>query len=423
MTQFQNNEEQKLVGLIKSATQFELSSDEKQRTRWTLREYARMKPIRTSRARMQVQSSSHWFAFRIRPMPTMAAVMIVVLTSGTAFAAENALPGDVLYNIKVSVNEPVLGAFAVSTEAKASWAIERAERRIEEAASLALSGTLDAKTGEELTARLEEHVTEAENEQAELEKSDMLAAARVGTNLRVALLAHADILADVRADVEDDDNRARIDAVIEHVSSRTLTSARTMKPSVETTSMMAADASLNESSKDDSDDEDVEESRSVARSRIEASERLVTRNEGRMRESSRSRLRARLTDAKSTFAEAEDALSRGDKKSANSRYNRALQGAIETRAFLATRANSEHEPADMPSSDTSAASITVETSGSDAGTTVSISASTAATTSTTSDEGTHDDGDTEIEIELESDDDDDDSNNSHKSKGKIKISI
>lgn len=425
MTQFQNNDEKVLADLIKSATKFELNPEEKKGMYLMLREYARMKPIRIRHAPRR--APKNWFMFGARPMPTMAAVMIVVLSTGTAFAAENALPGDFLYDIKVSVNEPVISALSVSTEAKASWAIERAERRIEEAASLALSGTLDEETSEELNVRLEEHVAEAEAEQAEMEKTDTLAAARIETNLRAALLAHADVLADVRAEVEDEETQARIDTVIEHVSTRTFASARMQKRDTETASMMALDISIDAAEESDTD-EDVEESRNIARKRIDASERLVVRNESRVGGDTRSRLRARLTDAKSVFAEAENSLSRGDKKGANSQFNRALHGAIETRALLATRANNNSKELKKGSSDASTTSIVIETPASGSGTaTVTISASTAATSAATTskkadadeDDDDEDDDEIKVEVEIKSDED----NDSHNSKGKIHIDL
>jgi hypothetical protein len=49
---------------------------------------------------------------------------------GFCYAAESAVPGDLLYSVKVSVNEPVLGVFALSPEAKAVWQVKLTERRL-----------------------------------------------------------------------------------------------------------------------------------------------------------------------------------------------------------------------------------------------------------------------------------------------------
>ncbi len=87
----------------------------------------------------------------------IAVALILVVGGGTAYAAEGALPGDILYSIKVSVNEPVSGAFAFTDEAKAGWHADIAEARLSEAEALADKGELTASTSDELAANFNEH--------------------------------------------------------------------------------------------------------------------------------------------------------------------------------------------------------------------------------------------------------------------------
>lgn len=56
----------------------------------------------------------------------------LLLSGSVSFAAENALPGDVLFPIKTNVNEKVRGFAAVTPKAKAEWDVRLVERRIEE---------------------------------------------------------------------------------------------------------------------------------------------------------------------------------------------------------------------------------------------------------------------------------------------------
>ncbi|MBI5456527.1 hypothetical protein HY969_02200 [Candidatus Kaiserbacteria bacterium] len=413
-----NTEEKEMADKIRSLSAFKLTDEERHKAKKMLLEYARMKPVRVAAAAPRA-----WFSFGIRPIPVIAGVMVVILSTSTAAAAENALPGDFLYNIKVSINEPVRASLAASAEAKAAWAIERAERRIEEAASLALAGELDDETNEDLNARFETHVKEAEAEQASLQEENSVAASRIETNLRATLIAHADVLAEVREELEDEGSRARIDTVIERVSSRTFASARKAKGGEEAATMMMALDVSRESDVADEQEENAEEARSVAKERIEASERLVTKNEGRVREDTRARLQARLTGAKSTFAEAEDALSRGDRRGARARFTDALHGAIQTRAMLATEANSAPKKTAATSLSITApspASVTIETGETDAGaaTMMSVTTQVAATTSTTTDEKDDSDEDIKVEVDIRSDEDEQESGSK-----KIKIDL
>lgn len=78
--------------------------------------------------------------------PAFAAMLIIItIGSGVSFAAENTLPGDVLYPIKIKVNEEVRSALSLSSESKASWAARRLERRLEEFEKLVEGNKLDVK--------------------------------------------------------------------------------------------------------------------------------------------------------------------------------------------------------------------------------------------------------------------------------------
>ncbi len=61
----------------------------------------------------------------------------LMLMAGLSFWAEQSLPGDIAYPIKIEVNESIREAIAVSEEAELSWDITEAERRMEEADQLA----------------------------------------------------------------------------------------------------------------------------------------------------------------------------------------------------------------------------------------------------------------------------------------------
>ncbi|HUY62788.1 MAG TPA: DUF5667 domain-containing protein [Candidatus Paceibacterota bacterium] len=143
-----------------------------------------------------------------RPMPAIAAVLILILIGGgTSYAAEGALPGDALYPIKVNVNEPIQEALAFTPQSKAAVAANIAVTRLDEAQQLAAAGKLSTTTAVMLDANLQAHVTQADSAAAALAKSDPLAAAETQSSLDARLNAHRDILQAV-ADSNDESRGA-----------------------------------------------------------------------------------------------------------------------------------------------------------------------------------------------------------------------
>ncbi len=136
----------------------QLTSAEKERMYTFLTSYIAHKPIRT-----KAIERSPWFigiAF-LRPLPLIAFSLIILLSGGTVFAAEHALPGDALYPIKVSITEEVRAALIVSSEKQALWAVERAERRIAEATLLMAEDRLTPEIRTELDAHITAHAEDA----------------------------------------------------------------------------------------------------------------------------------------------------------------------------------------------------------------------------------------------------------------------
>ncbi len=70
------------------------------------------------------------------------AVFILFLTSATAFASLNTLPGDLLYGVKTKVVEKIPKLLHVSPESRAEYSSKKVERRIEEFEKLAEKGRL-----------------------------------------------------------------------------------------------------------------------------------------------------------------------------------------------------------------------------------------------------------------------------------------
>ncbi len=109
--------------------------------------------------------------YRKISMPILAAFVALMLGTGTTFAAETALPGDVLYPVKVNINEEVREAFAFSPEQKANWELERANRRAEEAVKLQTAGNMNESIRERLANSMQANEQKIEKLTKQLEEN------------------------------------------------------------------------------------------------------------------------------------------------------------------------------------------------------------------------------------------------------------
>jgi len=89
----------------------------------------------------------------------VATLVFCVIGTSVSYAAEGALPGDLLYAVKVKVNEPLVSALAIGTVPRAKWEAQKAERRLGEANALASEGKLDEKTRVELGVEFRKSVS------------------------------------------------------------------------------------------------------------------------------------------------------------------------------------------------------------------------------------------------------------------------
>lgn len=134
-----------------------LSAREKVEMRELLQEFMEFKP---KRATPPARRTSFLFGFK--PLLALSLCAALVLTTTTAAAAEQALPGDLLYPVKVHVNEEVRAFATASTEEKAAWALERAERRLDEALLLDSEQRLTEERRHELADAVDKHLAHAE---------------------------------------------------------------------------------------------------------------------------------------------------------------------------------------------------------------------------------------------------------------------
>lgn len=126
-----------------------LSSDTKLRMRDELSAFADFHAVRVvtgERSIGEVRRHSVFALFTNSPTRIMKATLLLALmvgVGGTSFAAQGAVPGDLLYPVKVHVNEGVRSGFAFGADAKAQFEADLLAIRLQEAEDLASEGKLE----------------------------------------------------------------------------------------------------------------------------------------------------------------------------------------------------------------------------------------------------------------------------------------
>jgi len=145
--------------------------------------------------------------------------LVLVVGTGTAYAAESALPGDALYTIKVNVEEPIQGALATSPQAKAQWSAELATRRLSEAETLAAQGKLTPQAASAVTTGLDQATTQFDANVAEVATSsgDQALAVDLQSNMQATLAANTQVLQQLQSAVP------RVASSIAHIISKVRT--------------------------------------------------------------------------------------------------------------------------------------------------------------------------------------------------------
>jgi hypothetical protein len=119
-----------------------LSNNERLQLRERIAAYADMHPVVDAPARSLFGGFFGFIESRSFSAYATALIAIIVLGGGVTLAADQSVPGDSLYAIKIDVNEPLMTALTPTATGQAKLAANIATRRIDEAVTLASRGTL-----------------------------------------------------------------------------------------------------------------------------------------------------------------------------------------------------------------------------------------------------------------------------------------
>ena len=174
-----------------TAEKISLSHEEKEKMRADILNFVRLHPAKAPR--------EHFLNFLALnsglPRAFAAGLLILGISGGVSFAAEGALPGDLLYPIKIAVNEEVRGAVVLSAGERAKWESERLTRRLEEAEELAHKKEFNAEARAKVEKNFKVQAERVEKHIADFESSgENQKAADLSANLETSLGAHEKIL-------------------------------------------------------------------------------------------------------------------------------------------------------------------------------------------------------------------------------------
>lgn len=162
--------------LFNTISNTKLSDDEKEEGLNTLRDFMNTNSVITSPYQFKITSPyfkeifTQSFVFVQKQRLVSAIVLIAIIftgITGTAYAAQDALPGDLLYPIKINVNEQLEEALAKDTTEKAKIALKHSITRLREIETLTKQGKITEKAKEEVSRNFE---TQSKLVQSNIEK-------------------------------------------------------------------------------------------------------------------------------------------------------------------------------------------------------------------------------------------------------------
>jgi len=129
-----------------------------------------------------------------------ALILAIVLSGGISYAAEGAVPGDILYPVKTEINENIRSAVAFSTESEGRVQVQLAQHRLEEASELSAEGKLTSDVASELAEEFAFHANNALDIAAQLKAQGKTeAAAALSSKIETVLSTNIESVANARA--------------------------------------------------------------------------------------------------------------------------------------------------------------------------------------------------------------------------------
>ena len=170
---------------IRDLNAIKMPDDQKNKMRNNLESFAlnyKLKPV---------QSPYHMALMFRRPFAI--AFIILIAIGSTKPASASALPGEILYPVKI-MYEDIEAATKNTSEKKASFKIEQTETRIQEAIKLADSEKLSPEKQDQLALHIKTYTAEIANEIQEIKKENPHKALELTADLKTTLKSNSNAL-------------------------------------------------------------------------------------------------------------------------------------------------------------------------------------------------------------------------------------
>jgi hypothetical protein len=157
-------------------------------------EYHPLPEGKRATAATQAESSFwviHFNTARNRVFVGMTALVALIIVP---FAAEQSVPGDVLYPVKVQFNEEIRSSLALTPYQKVEWETARVERRLAEARLLATEGKLTEAVEASVVAAVKQHSEAAQAGLAALRETNQEEAAIAELSFASSLEVESEVL-------------------------------------------------------------------------------------------------------------------------------------------------------------------------------------------------------------------------------------
>lgn len=151
----------------KAAEHIRMTSAEKDAMRFRIQQIT----APSSPAPISTPSPYVWM-FAPRSFAMLGVALLVVLSTGSAYASGGSLPGTPLYLVKTKIVEPLKVALAPTVQAKAQANADIAATRVQEAQTLAAQGTLTPEASKQISDNYKIHADAALALAAHIDEED-----------------------------------------------------------------------------------------------------------------------------------------------------------------------------------------------------------------------------------------------------------
>lgn len=250
-------------------------------------------------------------------------MILAMLAGGTTAAAKGAIPGDLLYPVKIHATEEVQSWFSVGDKSTALTAVEHAQNRLAEAEQLAADGKLTTDTAVSLEQKFSTHADEVQQKVATLQADGKYSdAADVSSDFETILGSHQAIIAGLAAQTSARD------------SQQLKTIARTVDANLSVTANTRESAEGHTASSTKDIAAKADEARLNASTSIRDLKNYIYDNRDRFSTTTLVQANARVELASSTYAAAQVKFEAQAWGEAYSLFRKAYRTADETRIML-----------------------------------------------------------------------------------------